>query len=186
MLKAATPRMGAIDQIIRWWEGGRKGQSIPRRSCFISANLWTVLPDIFLLEITIDPTSGKHLYRCQLTGTEIDYSLGVNLTTPYAPDFPVPFEIQAIAEEFDNAIATHAPICGSRCIERPQDRHFEYDWAIAPLANEGRTDVVELVGAIEFRCIFDLPTGRPPGCPGRETCQRMAICDLPAGCGLRI
>lgn len=185
MLTPATPGLGAIDQVMAWWEGHRQGQGIPMREILGLADLRTALPDLFLVDAEADAATGRRLYRCLLTGTAVDHMLGVNLTTPCAPDFPLPFEVQAIAGEFDKAAFLRKPVRGNRCLERPNDRHFEYEWAIAPLAGEASINIALLIGAIEFKCIFDLPGGRPPGCPGREACRNMALRDLPAGCGLR-
>lgn len=115
-------RVGAETEVLRpniarlyaYWEG-LAGGATPERSAVDPAHIKELLPDLMLVEFSLDPFR----VRYRLTGTRVDQQTGLNLTGRYLDEF----------NYGDGRAAVEGLVEGyRRCAETGMPHHGVYEW----------------------------------------------------------
>jgi hypothetical protein len=120
-------------QLHDYWQGLRRGRSIPSRSDIDPVAIWSLLPNIHVSEWHHDPDR----VRCRLAGTEIVAALGFEIRGRWLHEFHR--DAQDLAETialFRRVEALRAPIIGRTFDASGRLGVDTFEWVLCPLAED--------------------------------------------------
>lgn len=126
------------------WEKRRRGREFPARADFDVLDLKYVIGNIALLDVAYEPLR----FRFRLHGTGIAQRVGYEMTGKEVDDLPPPAVRSHVRRHFTAVVESRMPLVEMRERHMTDDRVLGSETLALPLARDGATIDMLLVGLI--------------------------------------
>jgi hypothetical protein len=137
-------RTATLQRLHRDWESRRGGRDFPARGDFDVLDFKYVIGQLALLDVNYEPLR----FRFRLHGTGISQRVGYDMTGKELDDLPPPLVRALVRRHFAEVVERRTPIVELREREIKDDRRVESESLALPLAADGKTIDMLMVGVI--------------------------------------
>lgn len=146
----STVRSDNLIALYHLWNGKRAERRMPARGDFDPAEMASLLPHLFLVDVGSSPDSGQRCFRYRLIGTAVVNLLGRDSTGKWADEALHGDKTPGIRGLFTLASETKGPVAFKGYIFFIRDRNWVFvEGLILPLSANGEEVDMLLVGLMQ-------------------------------------
>jgi hypothetical protein len=135
-----------VQSLYDWWLAKAGDAGVPSRGCVDPAELKTLLKNVLISEVHLEP------FRYRLTGTKVVEATGFDITGHFLDELVPSDQGEPWMEHYREAYEGRQPILGETTVPTSTGGTFTYEFAICPLRNGG-TEVRQFIAIEDY---FDL------------------------------
>ena len=136
-----------LQELHAYWEAKRRGRLFPRRSDLSPAEMMLALPHVFLVDVEHGEKLG---FRIRLAGTYIEEAFRQVLTGTYLEQVKLNAQTEDIVARYEWVVREQRPVVSCHRFVNEDERQFDYERLLLPLAVDDENRVDMILGAICF------------------------------------
>ncbi|HVO02880.1 MAG TPA: PAS domain-containing protein [Candidatus Cybelea sp.] len=144
-----------LRQVFEYWAAQLHGRRLPHRADIDPHALMLALPHIFIMDVERNP-SLDFVFR--VAGTFLEAAFDQTLTRKHLAEMKLDDHVDEIVSQYRQCVTEQRPICSHHSFVNQDQRRFDYERLLLPLAVDDDNRVDMILGAVAFDAPLPTPS----------------------------